>query len=738
MVIHTRSEKVVDARENVLEILLANHPLDCPVCDKGGECELQDTVFEYGKGDSRFFDSKRVFRTCDIELNNVIVFNANRCIQCQRCVRVCEDVVGDVALGTGERGLDSEITGVGNSLKDCSHCGNCIEVCPVGALMSTPYRYKARPWDLIETETICAMCGTGCSLTAQTRGGNLVRVKSKYETGLNGELLCAKGRFGLDFIDGGERVTEPMIRKNGKLEVVSWNEAISFIAASAKNIIENGGYINGQISPRQTNETAYIFQKLMREVFRSESISSSGRFAGLNTKDPRLAPALVDVMARYYTREPFGDILKADCILALGSNITDENPVSGYLTRTALKEHGNKLFIASSRPSGLDNVAKKVLRLLPGSEGSLLAALLTGERGLGGFETEFIDSVRTEITNSESISILVGTEFLRTQNATNCLENIGQAATYFKSAGKNVSIQFLFDRPNQLGIWDMGCLAGLSAGWRASETGSHPNISPGMTYVLGADPVGTWHSNETLSKVNNSASILVAHCAFFGNTAEQATVLLPAPSYGEERGSFTNNEGRVQQLSSIRPANSSIRSTIDVLNSITREMGHAVSLETPEDVFSMIIGSVEGYKTLDQNSGNDFGFTSYILDEPNQSSKKTLLAMLPQARKGSHFLLTGDDKFTSGKISTNSKILTSLGNGQYAQMNFEVKNGDDDFLHEAAISYNGATIVVPLKLNRSFAEGVIYVPETILNFHSNKLFRNSEYPPIVDVQIKKS
>ena len=210
MVIHSRSPKVVTTREDMLEILLANHPLDCPVCDKGGECELQDTVYEYGRGDSRLRDRKRVFREKDIELNQVIVFNANRCIQCQRCVRVCEEIVGDVALGTAERGLDSEITGTGNSLKDCSHCGNCIEVCPVGALMSIPYRYKARPWDLQHTETICGMCGTGCSLTAETRDGEFKRVKSRFDTGLNRVLLCAKGRFGFDAIDGGTRIADPV------------------------------------------------------------------------------------------------------------------------------------------------------------------------------------------------------------------------------------------------------------------------------------------------------------------------------------------------------------------------------------------------------------------------------------------------------------------------------------------------------------------------------------------------
>jgi len=152
-----------------------------------------------------------------------------------------------VALGTMERGLDSEITGVGNSLKDCSHCGNCIEVCPVGALMSTPYRYKARPWDLERTDTICNMCGTGCNMTIETRDGELMRVKSKYETGINGELLCAKGRFGFDFIDGGKRITEPMIRKNDVMTPVSWSEVIDFIANKVQRILKQNGHIKGLI-----------------------------------------------------------------------------------------------------------------------------------------------------------------------------------------------------------------------------------------------------------------------------------------------------------------------------------------------------------------------------------------------------------------------------------------------------------------------------------------------------------
>ena len=236
MVVRTDTPLVAQTRESMLEMLLANHPLDCPICDKAGECELQDQVVGYGAGESRLRDEKRVFRTEDVLLNPVIVFNANRCIQCQRCVRMCDEVVGAVALGTIEKGMDTEVTGFENSLAGCDHCGNCIEVCPVGALMSAPYRYKARPWDLIETETVCNYCGTGCQLTVGMRDGRLARVRSKYETGMNGETLCVKGRFGFDAIDSEHRIRQPMVRKNGSLVAVSWEDAVAYAEWARKRL----------------------------------------------------------------------------------------------------------------------------------------------------------------------------------------------------------------------------------------------------------------------------------------------------------------------------------------------------------------------------------------------------------------------------------------------------------------------------------------------------------------------
>ncbi|OUS08219.1 NADH dehydrogenase (quinone) subunit G [Rhodobacterales bacterium 52_120_T64] len=733
MVVHTRSEKVVGAREDMLEILLANHPLDCPICDKGGECELQDSVFEYGKGDSRFYDDKRVFRTRDINLNDVIVFNANRCIQCQRCVRVCEEVVGDVALGTAEKGLDSEITGVGNSLKDCSHCGNCIEVCPVGALMSIPYRYKARPWDMVQTETTCAMCGTGCSLTAETRDGKLMRIKSNYETGLNGELLCAKGRFGFDFIDGGQRITEPLIRKNGVLTAVSWDESIEFIGTAVKNIRDTNGQIYGQISPRQTNETAYMFQKLMRDVFKTHAIYSSNRFEGFAFGGPDTLQALHNVIA-HHSRKPLKEVLNADCVFVLGSNITDENPVSGYLTRTTLRDRKNALLIASSRPSGLDNIASATLRLLPGLEGSLMEALTKVEPATSDKTVEFVTHAQPLIASANTVALLIGTEFLRTKNAQNCLEWIDNYTRQLEADGKTVAVQFLFDRPNQLGLWDMGCLPEFPPDWRKSEDHTPLNTNPDMLYVLGADPIGGAASGSCYDAAMNT-ECLVVQDAYFSQTTERATVILPAPSYGEAIGSYTNNEGRVQKIRNVRPAAPNARPILDVINAIALVMGDRFGPHSPEDVITEITQSVQGYQKLDLKAENDMGFT---FGRPNKSEhlvRETHQFNAPEAPKGSYFLITGDDKFSAGTISTHSKILPSLGGGPYAEMNFEVQNGREIDDYKVTVSRNGVSLTVPLKLNKSFAKDVVFIPESVLQLQASKLLSGPQYPGVVDVTV---
>ena len=734
MVIHTQSAKVAGTRQDMLEILLANHPLDCPVCDKGGECELQDTVYQYGKGDSRLRDPKRVFRQDDIDLNQVIVFNANRCIQCQRCVRVCEEVVGDVALGTAERGLDSEITGVGNSLKDCSHCGNCIEVCPVGALMSIPYRYKARPWDLVKTETICGMCGTGCSLTVEFSGGTFKRIKSDPSTGLNAELLCAKVRFGFDAIDGGRRIEQPMIRKNGALEPVSWTEAIQCIATKACDIKERHGRIQGQISPRQTNETGFMFQQLMRRVFESQDIQSSTRFSGLR------APAAVATLARLVTgpmqRKPLQSMLKADCIFLLGTNITEENPVSGYLLRSALKDPSKRLLISSSRPCGLDDIATATLRLLPGGEAGLMSRLINDDtHGTGNSTDEFSDKARGILAEAESISLLIGTEFLRSSKAAECLGWIELAVRHFAKSGKTVSLQFLFDRPNQLGLWDMGCLAGVAPGWQGSQVPlPDPNDPVDLLYVLGADPLHGGLDDDPATAQGGNPAFLVAHTSHYNKTAEQADVVLPAASYGEEGGSYTNNEGRVQTLRSVRSPVQDLLGAREIFNRISRAMWQGPLPVEAGQVRNKITAKYPDFGLFDQNLGTDVTGRTCIWPEADSLSPPVDdLEQGASATQNRRHLITGDNLFQSGQLAARSSILSSLDKGPYVEMN--PGSGDDrDYEGMMVTIFSaGESFTAPLRINRTFDTQTVFVPETFLMGEGKKALSCADYPRLVDV-----
>ncbi|MEK7829152.1 MAG: 2Fe-2S iron-sulfur cluster-binding protein, partial [Deltaproteobacteria bacterium] len=275
MEVFTENQTVKSARASMLDFLLANHPLDCPTCDKGGECELQDFVFKSGPRHSAFSEKKRRFHDKDEILSPIIVKNHNRCIHCERCVRICDEVVGASALGGIGRGAKTQETSFWNTRLDCDHCGNCIEVCPVGSFMSLPYRYKSRPWDLKETDTVCPYCATGCQITIGARNGEVLRVRSKIETGINKETLCARGRFGYPFIQSEKRLKSPMIKKNGALAACSWEEALSQVKLKFANAKKSAGIA----SARLTNEELYLFQKLMRNTFKTNNIDSGSRWA---------------------------------------------------------------------------------------------------------------------------------------------------------------------------------------------------------------------------------------------------------------------------------------------------------------------------------------------------------------------------------------------------------------------------------------------------------------------------
>src|SRR5689334_13863356 len=259
MVVTTDSDEVRQARKSMIELLLGNHPLDCPVCDAGGECELQDMTFKYGAAESRYMEGK--LHKDEQQWSPVVFFDRPRCILCYRCVRVCGEGMDVSALGVQLRGSSSVIAPNKGDHLDCDECGMCIDICPVGALTSGTYRYKTRPWEMNHVGTICTHCADGCKTTLGVRNDQIIRGNNRDRSGINGEFLCMKGRYAFDFTHSPERLQSPMIRSSGKLEPVSWSEALELTAQKFGETKNRGGKFGVIGSNHTTNEENFYLQK---------------------------------------------------------------------------------------------------------------------------------------------------------------------------------------------------------------------------------------------------------------------------------------------------------------------------------------------------------------------------------------------------------------------------------------------------------------------------------------------
>ncbi|RUM95859.1 NADH dehydrogenase (quinone) subunit G [Pseudaminobacter arsenicus] len=771
MVVHTNTPLIEETRSSMLDMLLANHPLDCPICDKGGECELQDMVMAYGPRKSGFHDVKRVFHSRDIRLSPVIIMNVNRCIQCQRCVRMCEEVVGAVALGTVEKGMDTAVTGFEGSLATCDQCGNCVEVCPVGALMSFPYRYKARPWDLAETDTICPHCGTGCQLTVGARKGEFMRVRSKGEHGVNRETLCVRGRFGLDFVESRDRIRRPMIRRDSTLVPVSWDEAGDYLRRRL-SAVENK-LAGGLASPRLPNEVLYQFQKLMRTVLRTNSIDCSSRWSTpFDTMGPQVA--------HFYTRAPLEQVVGNDRVLVIGGNVTEENPVTEYLLRDSVRQRQAGLLMLSARPSRLDADARVVVRIRPGAEAAALAAVvaelvaIAGQAAPGETPAHIVSDggpvatisgdgpqhLAAALVEGRNATLLVSADILRSPEARATLQQLNSLLQLLRALGKDPAVQFLFDRANQLGAWDMGVLPAALPGWRAvgddaaralfeqgwsAEVPAEPGADfdtmldlceqrrMGALYIVGSDPLTTYPDRRFVQRALGSANLLIVQDAYLTDTAGLADVVLPAAGFGEESGTFTNNEGRVQKVSRFREPPFEARGNLAIFDFVAALRGKVLRPSMSGEILDEITRLVPAYQGITQEDiGADGAFTKATPASLEMSS----FVPMPASSIGDQLMLiTGNCLFHNGYLSERSEILNTVADDPYVEMSSSdaARLGLTDGKPVAVRSTQGE-LTAKLRINRRFPEGLVFVPENYRALRLNSLMQRGEYPCPVEVQ----
>ena len=411
MAVTTNSDEVRQARKAMLEMVLQNHPLDCPVCDAGGECELQDMTFSYGASESKLIDFKN--HRDEEQWSPVVFFDRPRCILCYRCVRVCGEGMDVWALGIQNRGSLSIIAPNKGDHLECEECGMCIDICPVGALTSGAYRYKTRPWEMNHVGTVCTHCGDGCKTTLAVRrqgsGNQIVRGDNRDKSGINGDFLCIKGRYGFDFIEHEDRIRQPLIRRDGKHEPATWEEAFELVASRFREICDtSGGSTIGVIgSNRTTNEESYVLQKFARLVLGTNNIDHH------RTADfPAFAAA---VSGKPKATASMRDVFNAPAVLLIGNDPSYQHPLLAWQIRTGVRLRRSKLYLANSFPIKLRRQASAFVQVTEGQEGSLVRFLAGDDRAADALVSdqnprEALTGFREKIRAEQNLVIVFGSE----------------------------------------------------------------------------------------------------------------------------------------------------------------------------------------------------------------------------------------------------------------------------------------------------------------------------------------
>jgi NADH-quinone oxidoreductase subunit G len=600
MVVHTNSPTVEKAQEGILELLLINHPLDCPVCDKGGECPLQDQTVSHGPGESRFVEEKRHYPK-PIPISELVLLDRERCILCARCTRFSDEISGDPLIEFRDRGNTTQVNTFPDEPFASYFSGNTVQICPVGALTATPYRFRARPWDLEAVESTCPHCSVGCRISVQASQGRVLRFQGVDNDATNQGWLCDKGRFGFEFIHSPDRLTAPLVREDGALRETTWAEALERAAEGLDSVITSSGAdsVAGLGGARGTNEEAYAFGKFLRSGLGTNSVDAQ-LGDGL---DPRLLTGVV-------SRGSIPDLEKAGAILLWAPDLKEELPVLYLRVRRAAAELGARLIVVHPRRNGLDDVAEFSFRYRPGAGADVLRSLAAGE---GDYA-----EARHALTEGPVVAIVGRTGLAEDPR-------LAEAVAGFAAGLHDVSIMPVVRRPNVYGAIDMGLAPGLlpgrvpvdDAGARASLEevwGPLPDaagrdagrVLSGLIagevkglVLLGADPAA---DHPEGSAALEAAEFVVALDMFRTVSVERADVVFPVLGFGEVEGTVTNLEGRVQKVNALLSGPGLARPSWEALEDLAGRMHRSLGATSAAALGKEIAAVAPAYRGITWDS----------------------------------------------------------------------------------------------------------------------------------------
>ncbi len=544
MVVDTVSPEVKQAQNGILEFLLINHPLDCPVCDRGGECPLQNMVYQYGPGVTRFIDEKRHFPKA-VPISDYVVLDRERCIQCARCTRFTEEISGDGELAIENRGNAAIISPFSPEGFKSKFSGNTIELCPVGALTSRTYRFAARPWEFQSQDSICSMCGVGCNVAVQTRNGELMRVNARLNEDVNEEWTCDKGKFEQYWVNSSDRAKDPLIRAASQLRRTSWDEALAVAGKALKAAsAADPDSVAGIGSSRASNEDLYLFQRLFRAAL------------GTNNLDHRMFPFPVMPM-----QTSIAEVGEAKQIVAIGTQVDDDLPVLWLRIYKAISKNGAHYFRND------DPRSKEVAEAIAAGADTVVLAWYT----LPAAELEYLQAACA--ASGAKLNVL-----LPDANSWGAIQMgvLPDRLPAMKSVGNGATPKFeaLWNAPlpAKPGLDTRGILEGCVSGKIKA------------LYVMGQDLLADFSDKELARKALETVPMLIVQDMFLTETAKLASVFFPACSFIEKDGSFTNIEGRVQKFKKAVEPRGLSKPDWQIISEVLSRLGKPVPYFSPRDI----------------------------------------------------------------------------------------------------------------------------------------------------------
>ena len=774
MVVKVFSEKAIQGRKSVLEFILSNHPLDCPTCDKGGECLLQDHTFNYGPEKTRTIESrnrialdpKYVFD--DVRLGPVIWLNANRCIKCYKCTRIIKEIAGDDDLGAFNRGYKTLINRHKKKPFRSEFSGNTVENCPVGALVADSFRYRVRSWLLKKTPSVCHLCGDGCNTTLWHQGQTLFRIYSRWNRSVDDGLICDRGRFGGLYADSNRRLKNPKIRKEGKLVDATWDEALDFISRKVLDTKDKyGGNSIGIIGNEMlSNEEAYLLGRMGRQILETDNIDF--RFEDRFTPSPQLLRKILSLLPN---RVHFNKFDRYPNILILGTDSEARHPVMTLWVKKAIFAGDSRCFAAYHRKTDYTLHPVESIEYFPQGEYNFLLALYTALKGNDDIEEMAMSAgvASSLIKNwaeklrSEKTLILIGEDLYNNPRGG---KNIDLVIAIKNLLSEDSRINILFDGSNYLGNIIWGMMTGILPGGVLNNEENRKTIfekwgldSHPETYELntngiidssiegnikalllfGADIVSFYPDRKKVEKAIKTADFKISCETFLTETGKLCDVVLPLAAFPEREGSMISTEGRLQYFEkAYDPAYSSAEGWKIILR-LAQRLGLENDYSSPADIWAEMTSLFDTFANI-VYKGMKFGGLMVNFDFEGESfgDVGTFKPLSPPAPSGEYPLILtyGSSVYQKRYLTYYAESMNKIDPGPRLYLNPD--NAEKMGLLEndtIRVSSPYGNLTMKISTNSNVRPGTVYLPVNFIEAEFNSLL--STESELVYVKLEK-